>query len=385
MVKKNIAFLTYGFSGGGTEKVISILLKELSGIYNIHLVLTSDLIGYPIPENVKVSIINKSAELDSSISRVLKLPLLAWKYYQICKQNNIEISFSFLNRPNFIACMLRFLNWNGIIYISERTSTLLQYQNKNIKSTIGKFLVRRLYPKADLILPNSFANAEDLKCKYKIKATFQVIYNPINVKDILIQKEIQVEGFDDTSFTYVMLGRFVKEKDHTSLLIAFSMLPHKNQCKLVLIGVGYLENDIRCKIAELDLSALVVIIPFVLNPYKYLSKAQCFVFSSLQEGFPNVLLEALACSLPIISTDCKTGPRELLAPGTDFNKQLSDSIEYAEFGILVPVKKPIILAKAMQQVFDDKEIREKYKRTALSRANNFDIPVIMKEYRSLLG
>ena len=383
--KKRIAFLTFGFAFGGTEKVLSILLQELCEEYKLYLVLTSGIIEYPIPPNVEVEIINDGTEFDNSFLRFIKLPLLAWRYYRFCTKNQIDISFSFLNRPNYIACLTRVFGWKKKIFISERTSTVRQYHGKDPKSLIGRFLVKKLYPKADLIIPNSQANVIDLKNVFKVHSNYHVIYNPINLQDIFLKKEIQLPGFEDTRFTYIMLGRFVNEKDHLSLLLAFSMLPAREHCRLILIGRGSREDTIRAKISELGIGLNVTIIHFVSNPYNYLSMADCFVFSSLQEGFPNVVIEALGCSLPVISTDCKTGPRELLAPGTDYSVQLSDQMEVAEYGILVPVKKPELMAKAMERMYIDQALRESYRSKALSRARDFDTPLIIEEYRSLLN
>ena len=384
-MKKKVSILTYALARGGTEKVVSILIKELSTDYKIYLVLTSNIIEYPIPENVKLLVINDGNAGDNLFFTFLKLPFLSYRYFKFCVKNEIEISFSFLNRPNYIATMMRFFGWRRKIFISERTSTLLQYSGNTLKSLAGRYLVKKLYPKADLIIPNAYANMSDLSNVYKIKNNYKVIYNPINLQNILSRKNELADNFKDSRFTFLMLGRFMIEKDQSSLIEAFSLFKYKNESRLVLIGYGYTDKALKAKIQELKLESNVLIIDFVKNPYMYLSKVDCFVLSTIQEGFPNVLLEALACSLPVIASDCKVGPRELLAPGTDYNVQITTGIEVAEYGILVPVKNPPLLASSMERIYEDDNLRKKYREIALSRAKDFDIPLIIKEYKEILG
>lgn len=135
---------------------------------------------------------------------------------------------------------------------------------------------------------------------------------------------------------------------------------------------------------ELSLNDKVYLLGKKENPFAYISKANCFVFASNHEGFPNVLVEALACGLPVITTDCKSGPREILAPKSDINFQLENNIELAEYGILTPIKNVEKLKEGMDLMINDKDLKKDYEEKAKNRANDFRIDKIIKQYERIL-
>src|SRR2546425_104574 len=147
MNKKKIAIFIISLYGGGAERVVSILLHHLKDDFDIHLVLLNNLVEYSIPTGQKIHILDRSSTTNP-VANVLKIPALAVRYYRLLKKNNIQLSFSFLNRPNFIAGCLRYLGWKGHIIISERTFTSSLYTNKTLGGRIGRFLVKKLYNKA---------------------------------------------------------------------------------------------------------------------------------------------------------------------------------------------------------------------------------------------
>ncbi len=143
----------------------------------------------------------------------------------------------------------------------------------------------------------------------------------------------------------ISIGRFQKEKDFPTLINAFAKLRERIDARLVILGDGDERENLESLVKQLGLSAAVDMPGFVENPYSYLSRASIFVLSSVSEGLPNALLEALALKVPIVSTDCVTGPREILREGKD--------------GILVPVRDPVALANSMElQIRSPKEIQD---------------------------
>ena len=134
---------------------------------------------------------------------------------------------------------------------------------------------------------------------------------------------------------------------------------------------------------ELGIHEKVQFTGFQSNIKYYLEKADCFVFSSDFEGLGNVLIEALNAGLPIISTDCPYGPREILAPHTDERLLLQDQIELAKYGLLTPAGNMNFLADAMRIMMTDASLRNNYRGLAHERASDFDIKTISKQYFDL--
>lgn len=369
---------------GGAERVVSQLVNHLGADYEIHLALFSKSICFFIPENIKILDLGQSAT-DGNMAILLKIPLLAKKVARYCKENDIGISVSFLNRPCYLNAFMRFLfNYKGKVVMCERShqSSILNYigGGSALYKIVTKKLIHFSYTQADLVLTNSEASRLDLINNFSIKTPIEVIYNPININEINIQSREPLQvGLDPNCFYFVTTGNFRVEKNFKLLIEAFSLLGDLN-AKLILVGGGKEQADLEQLAKDKAVSDRVVFTGFDKNPFKYMSSSDCFVLSSFTEGFPNVLLEALACGLPIISTDCRSGPRELLAPTTDFSFEVKNNYEEAEYGLLTPVNDPIQLANAMSRMFTDGELRKKLRDKAKIRAFEFDIEVIKKIY-----
>ncbi len=331
-------------------------------------------IFYNIPSSIKIIYLEKSDPKESGIKKLLKLPALAWKYKKL---NSSDISLSFMNRPNYINTLAKMMGMKSKVIISERAIPSLQHK-VGIQGKINKLLIKILYSKADVITANSKGNSKDLINNFNIKNVV-TIHNPFDVNKI---KELSEEKitYRDNIFTFITIGRLDNGKNHNLMLLAMQNI----DAKLYIIGDGELREQLEQQIIELELEKKVILLGRQENPYKYISKADCFVFSSNHEGFPNVLLEALACDLPVISTDCQSGPREILSPDSDAEHQIKDNIELVEYGILIPVDDEDNLIKAMDIMIKDEKLRESYKQKAVNRAKEFDKDIIIKEWIKIL-
>ena len=175
-----------------------------------------------------------------------------------------------------------------------------------------------------------------MKIKFNVKST--CIYNPlenINYLKKLATKKINFNYFKSKQLKIITVGRLVKQKDHITLLKAMNILSKKIKFKLLIMGNGEEKNNIINFLKKNKLYKSVKIIQYQKNPYPYINQSNLFILTSLYEGLPNVLLEALALKKFIISSNCPSGPKEILANqkyGELFEvknyKQLSKKIEY---------------------------------------------------------
>jgi len=370
-VKKEVSVLIYSLDSGGAERVVSNLLYELKKFYKIKLILMNNKIFYKIPNDVEIIFLENSNPRENGIKKFLKLPFLAYKYSKI----KSDISISFLTRPNYINIMSQLFK-NSKTIISERSLISEEFKSKNLHSRISKCLIKNLYKYSDIVVSLSKGTTYDLKYNYNVK-NVTTIYNLVDIKTInsLLKEKI---NFNKNKFVFITVGRLVKGKRQDILIKSIIDI----NAELWIIGDGEEREQLEELVDELKIKNKVKFFGKQTNPFKFLSKADCFVFASNHESFGNVLVEALACELPIISTDCKSGPREILAPNTEY-KELKD-IEIAEYGVLTPVGDVEKMSEAMKMIYEDKTLREKLKSKAKKRANDFSVEKIIKQWRETI-
>ena len=380
-MKQKLLLTINSLRSGGAERVVSQLLNHLQNDFEIHLALYHKVIEYDIPSDIRI--INlKQSENDNQLLTLLKLPLLSYRLSRYCKKNDIKHSVAFLNRPCYINALMK--NWwgyKGRIIMCERTHQTTMLQTKSwLNRQISRFLVKYSYRNAHLVIANSQAMKADLAENLKVTTPIKVIYNPIDIRELQLKmKEPLSTNLDTGVFYFISVGNFRKEKNYPLLLDAFAGIKNP-ACKLLLIGGGYMEHVLKRKVKLLGIADAVIFCGKDNNPFKYLQHSDCFVMCSDVEGFPNVLLEAVACGKPVISTDCRSGPRELLAPGTDIFFQLKNEYSIEEYGMLTPVGNAAILKDAMIKMMQDASLRQKLKDKAAARGAEFDVTLIKQDF-----
>ena len=380
-MKKKLLLTINSLRSGGAERVVSQLLAHMQDDFDIHLALYNHTIEYDIPSGIKILDLNQD-ENDGQVSMLLKLPWLSYKVYRYCKKNDIQFSAAFLNRPCYINALMRSIwGYKGRVVMCERTHQTAMLKTKSaLTRAITKFLITASYNRAHLVLANATAMKKDLQENLHVKTPIEVIYNPVDLHDLQKKMVEPVDiDFSRNTFHFIAVGNFRKEKNFPVLLEAFAQLKDLD-CKLLLVGNGIMEQLLRQRVNELAIADRVVFIGRDNNPFKYISKCGSFVLCSDVEGFPNVLLEALACGKPVISTDCRSGPREMLAPATDPGMQLQDRFSEEEFGILTPVGNASIMADAMRKMVMDESLRKRLMEKSVKRAADFDVSVIRKQF-----
>ena len=386
MNKPKIALFITQLDFGGAEKVVRILLEELREKYEIYLILTVRLKNIAPPEGIQTLYLNEFEK--TGWRNFAKIPFQARHLKKYLEANNIPLVFSFLLRPNLIAAFMRTLGWRGKIVLSERSSPISFYSLQGRSGQLVLFLIKKIFPQADLIVPNSYGATHELRDILKIKTAYQVIYNPLDIPQTEEKGRAELNNdmekkLDFDCFSFLCVGQLHPYKNHKLLLTAFARLRHLN-CQLLIVGGGIEADNLKQQAAALNLEKRVIFIGYDANPARYMARAHCFVTATNVEGLPNVHLEALCLGLPVISTDCVSGPRELLAPKSNINFQLKTEMEIAEFGILSPVNDGEILATAMTRMYEDVDLRQHYQKVGPRRAADFAKPLMVEKFVQML-
>ena len=202
------------------------------------------------------------------------------------------------------------------------------------------YLEKILYTKADSVVAISNLIALYLKKRYSIDNNkMQIIHNPLNISKVIVEAHEEINDIYNIFNQQVIVtaGRLNKQKGQWHLIRCFKLIKQQIvNSKLVILGEGELRPYFVSLIKTLGLDKDVYLLGFQENPFKFIGRSSVFAFPSLYEGFPMTLIEAMACGVPVVSSDCKSGPREILAPDTDLTKQTSTP-EFAQYGILMPV------------------------------------------------
>ena len=381
MKNKKVTILINSLDGGGAERVVITLLNNLVEKYECHLILMENKISYEIDKRINIISLDEKIN-QCGIVKLIRLPIIAYKLSKIIKKYKFSQVNSFLYRANYVNILAKYLSKHKCI-ISERIAPSSMYEDNSLSSKISKFLIKNLYNKANKIIPVSKAIENDLVKEFSINVKQNVIYNPYDIKKI--QELANEPNFYEINRekSIVTVGSLGKRKNHNLLINAFSKIDDK-EYKLFILGKGEEEINLRILVKNLNLEKRVIFLGFDNNPYKYLSKCGIFVLASNSEGFPNVLAEAMICGCSVISTDCLSGPREILAPNSDLRFQLENNIELSEYGILTPIKNVEKIKEAMNLLIDDESLRNKYQDKAKQRANDFRIEKIIKQYEEII-
>ncbi|MDD2480975.1 MAG: glycosyltransferase [Lutispora sp.] len=386
MMKKNLAIITTKLTDGGAERVAAILSSCISSQYETYIIVYNDeKLDYPYKGNL-ISLDSKPAY--NFFSKIYNFVYRIYKIRRIKRKYKIQTSISFMEGPNIINI---FSKCEDKIIISVHT--FISRRSSNYWG-IYKKLIRMFYNRADTIIAVSKAIKEDLSGNFGInQEKVKVIYNMIDFDMIqrLAYEEIEEKHMEIFETTVIVnVGRLIKVKGQWHLIRAFKKVKENiPDIKLLIIGKGELEDYLVDLASKLDLEKDVYFLGFQTNPFKYISRSKIFAISSICEGLGNALIEGMASGLPIISTDCKSGPREILAPDTDMDTEL-ETIQYAEYGILIPAcdeiyydenvpltKEETILADSMIMLAQRDDLKEKYSKLSKIRAKDFNIDEIL--------
>jgi glycosyltransferase involved in cell wall biosynthesis len=240
-----------------------------------------------------------------------------------------------------------------------------------LKERLTLTLARDLYRFADHVIAVSEGVANSVVANTAVsESDVSVLYNPVPVATVRSESEATVDDpwvRSDSLETIVWAGRLEPEKDLSTLLRAFASVNRvRPDTRLILAGTGSERRRLLQLSEQLGIERVVALPGYIEDPYPYMRHASTFVLSSRREGLPTVLIEALACGCPVVSTDCPSGPREILVDGT--------------YGRLVPVGDEYALAKAVGSTLEEPPDSTRLSR----RADDFSTEVVIERYVTLI-
>lgn len=305
MSKELIIFMP-SIEGGGVEKNLFIISNYLSKFINeVSIISLSK--SYKKRFNKRIKFLTLKKKIWDKIGRRKKfIVALFILFVQIIKKKRNLLVFCFQGN---IYCTL-LCKLLGVKIIVRSNSAPDGWSQNFFKF----FLFKYIFKFADKILVNS----NDFKTKFKTKFNIKTecIYNPLNYNEIIKKsKEPTSLRYPKNNLKIINIGRFTDQKDQITLLKAVNLIKDKVRFCLYIVGKGIEKNKLESFIRTNNLKKFVKIINFQNNPFNILKKSELFILTSIYEGLPNVLLEALVLKKYIISSDCPTGPREILLNG----------------------------------------------------------------------
>lgn len=355
----DVAIFLPSLGGGGAERVMLILANGMAerGL-RVDLVLASAKGPYLKDVVTGVRVVDLGAgRVVSSLPGLLRY----------LRRERPQAMLSGMNYANVIAVVAKVLSGSNTRLLVIEHSSILRSHNgpQSLRGRAVPRAMRWAYRKVDGIVAVSQGVADDLALMISLpREKISVIYNPVVTHELYAKVDASLAhpwlGHGKPP-VILGVGRLTRAKDFASLIRAFAIVRAQRDCRLVILGEGELRPNLEALIQELHVEDSVQLPGFVDNPYAWMARVKLFVFSSAWEGFGNVLVEAMACGTTVVSTDCPSGPGEILEGG--------------KWGALVPVGDIAALAKSMLEV-----LRSPDKIDARTRVKEFGCDLIVEQY-----
>lgn len=362
--KNKLIIFNPSIEDGGVEKNLFIISNYLTKkINNIQIISAN-------PE--KKNRFKKKIEFTYPINKFWHNKSRPFKYficlYMLFKEIIYNKNILVLSFQANIYCIILCKLFDVKIIIRSNTSPLGWSQNF-LKQILFKYFLK----KADHVIANSFEFKKQLEKKFQIKVS--VIYNPLNTEHIatLSKKKIKINFFikNKKSLKIINIGRLTDQKDHLTLIKAIDLIKNLIPIKLIILGKGINYFILNSIIKEKNLENNIKLIGYKKNPYNYIYKSDLFILTSRFEGLPNVLLESLYLKKFVISSDCPTGPSEILNNG--------------EFGYLFKVSDYVALSKLILKFYYNKKKLKNKIEKGYSSLNKFNFEKNCFQYYEIIN
>ncbi|MEC8624740.1 MAG: glycosyltransferase family 4 protein [Bdellovibrionota bacterium] len=362
--RKKVIFLTNTMTAGGAERVMSNMANYLSieksndfEILLLTTAVTEDF--YEISNQVRREYLDKAQTKTPLILKPFKFILRWWRLKRLINVEKPDCVVSFLENVNLL---------NTLGCLGTSTNSIISMRNDPRKNNIGPLLsaMRRLvYPLADKLVVQTNSVLEWCKARSLNSRTI-VVPNSVKIPEVSWVQNTEA----NTPFKFIAAGRLVPQKGFDLLIEAASLIKSRDvSMSIDIYGKGSLAHELQQKIEALNLEKAVHLKGLTENLQDKLLEADAFVLSSRYEGFPNVLLEALALGVPSVSFDCKSGPSDIIDHGVD--------------GLLVDDGSVEALAEAMEKVIKDRSLSLRMGDNAKKNMLRYEISSIMTMWCSI--
>lgn len=355
MTNKKIAFVIHSLGRGGAEKVVSELsIHWQNKGYDITLVLFVNEIGYPFGGKV----INLNLPSGNGfIKRGFILLKRAWKLRKVYKKENFDFIIAIMESASFPSIL------------ADKRTIASNHCNPDLYfSDIEWKLSSYVFPKAQQVVCVSKVAMQAFKSRLISSTHLLTIYNPIDFKRLnhYAQQSPQIKIIGKY---IIAVGRLEQQKRLDRLIQAYSESKLSREAKLLILGEGSLRYQLEQQVKDLELVGRVIMPGNIENPHPNIVEAEFLALSSDHEGFPMVLIEALAIGKPVISTNCATGPNEI--------------IQHGQNGLLVPVENTPALRDALDELYFNKALHQHLKANAVNSVAHLSIEAIAAQWEAL--
>lgn len=357
--KKKVAFIIPNLEAGGAERVAVTLAQKFTNENDVFLlVLNKTKVMYTIDSHIQIHFLKEGYIPSRNWLMALKSNLnFVKKIIKTAKDNQIDVLIGFTATGNILAILSSFF-LKAAFYICERNNPEV-FQ----LSFFRTLCIRILYPFADaLIVQTDFS--KNYFQNFLNPQKIQIIPNPIG-ENLLSKREI----YKNRENIILTVGRLDDNKNQKLLLEAFANLNTKNW-KLILVGDGVLKTEYQLLTKTLSISDKVDFVGTVNDIESYYNRAKLFVFTSQSEGFPNALLEALCFGIPCISSDCNSGPSEM--------------IQHKENGFLFETNNQKQLEIQMIELMENDSLCLKFSSNAIQSTAKYHATEVYKKWHSLV-
>lgn len=386
---KKVGLFISNLTNGGAERVVTRIAKILEKDYDVTVIINEDIVKYPT--DFKIFCLNlpsKKNIISSMINYLRRIHRL-----KIAKKKlQLDICISFLRTPNFANVVTKTKKCKSFISIRN-----YDFEHDNL---FWKFLFKKTILKSDYIIPCSNRIKDDIIERFNIDdKKIKTLYNPYDYESIEKLSREPIDGsinkLISSKYVLVTTGRFMYQKALWHQIKSFALLKKKiNDAVFLIVGNGPDEGKVKKLVSDLKLEESVVFLGYQQNPFKYERISNVYLLGSLFEGFPNSMVEAMACGCAVIATNCKSGPSEILVGTTKLSIQQPLETKYGyicpeftpkeDYDSDVFTKEEELFADAVYNTLVDKDKLRNYQLSAVAKSKEYNYDVFYKNIKEII-